>query len=220
MAKKPILRVRANDKEMKQMYGKFSKIIGLIEKSEKSLRKRSIELLNLQKGEKALEIGFGVGTALIEMASEVGENGMIFGIDFTPEMVKITKKKLASNHISNVKVEEGDARKLPYKENSFDAVYIASTLELFDTPDIPIVLSEIRRVLKPSGRLCVVSIPKKNRENSLVVKVYEWIHRKFPKYASCRPIYLENSLKTAGFRIRNSEVIGSFFLMKIVIAVL
>jgi len=218
MNKKRVLRVRADDTAMKRMYTKFSKIMSLIEKSEKSLRKRSLELLKLQKGEKVLEIGFGRGTALIEISKAVGETGEVYGIDLTPEMVKITRKNLAKNHIFNVKVEEGDARILPYKENFFDVGYMASTLELFDIPDIPIVLNEIKRVLKPTGRLCVVSIPREDREDSLGVKLYEWSHKTFQSFASCRPIYVEDSIKRAGYNIIKTDVIGVFFPMKIVIA--
>lgn len=219
MSKKRVLRVNADDTAMKRMYTKFSKIMGLIEKSEKSLRKRSLELLKLQPGEKVLEIGFGRGTALLEISESVGKTGEVYGIDLTPEMVKIAKKNLAKNHILNVKVEEGDARNLPYNENFFDVVYIASTLELFDTPDIPIVLNQIKLVLKPTGRLCVVSIPREGRENSLGVRVYEWSHRTFQSFASCRPIYVENSIKKAGYYIIKTDVIGALFPMKIVIAV-
>jgi len=218
MNKKRVLRVRADDTAMKRMYTKFSKIMSLIEKSEKSLRKRSLELLKLQIGEKVLEIGFGRGTALIEISKAVGETGEVYGIDLTPEMVKITKKNLVKNNLLNVKVEEGDAKNLPYKENYFDVVYMASTLELFDTPDIPIVLNEIKRVLKPTGRLCVVSIPREGREDSLGVRVYEWSHRTFQSFASCRPIYVEDSIKRAGYNIIKTDVIGVFFPMKIVIA--
>jgi len=218
MNKKRVLRVKADDTAMKRMYTKFSKIMSLIEKSEKSLRKRSLELLKLQIGEKVLEIGYGRGTALIEISKAVGETGEVYGIDLTPEMVKITKKNLAKNHIFNVKVEEGDARNLPYKENYFDVVYMASTLELFDTPDIPIVLNEIKRVLKTTGRLCVVSIPREDREDSLGIKLYEWSHRTFPTFASCRPIYVEDSVKIAGYKIMKMDMIGVLFPMKIVIA--
>lgn len=219
MNEKSVLRVRANDTAMKRMYAKFSKFMGLIEKSEKSLRKRSFELLKLQIGEKVLEIGFGRGTALIEISKAVGETGEVYGIDLTPEMVQITKQSLAKNHIFNVKVEEGDARNLPYEEDYFDVVYMASTLELFDIPDIPIVLNEIKRVIKPTGRLCIVSIPREGREDSLGIRIYEWSHRTFQSFASCRPIYVEDSIKRAGFNIKKTDITGVFFPMKIVIAI-
>ena len=219
MDEKRVLRVRADNTAMKRMYTKFSKIMSFIEKSEKSLRKKSFELLKLQSGEKVLEIGFGRGTALIEISKTVGGTGEVFGIDLTPEMVKTARINLAKHHISNVKVREADARNLPYKNGYFDVVYMASTLELFDTPEIPIVLNEIKRVLKPTGRICIVSIPREGREDSFGVRVYEWSHRTFQSYASCRPIYVEDVIKKAGYKIIKTQVIGVFFPMKIVIAI-
>lgn len=97
---------------------------------------------------------------------------------------------------------------------------MASTLELFDTPDIPIVLKEIKRVLRPTGRLGVVSIPKESFETSLILKIYEWFHKTFPKYASCRPIYVEDSINKTGYKVLRQKVLmmGKLFPMKIIIA--
>jgi len=221
MVKKEILRVKADNDKIKHMYAKFSKFYGFIERFEGKLREKGLKLLDLQKGEIVLEVGFGRGTSLVKMARSVGTSGKIYGIDLTPEMVKLAKERvLKEGLMKRIELHEGDAKQLPYKNDMFDAVYIASTLELFDTPDIPIVLREIKRVLKPTGRLCVVSIPKEGRENSLGVKYYEWTHRTFQDFASCRPIYVEDSIKKAGFKIIKSDVVGSLFLMKIVIALL
>lgn len=218
MSEKKILRVKADKTEIKNMYAKFSKVFGLIEKSEKSLRKRGLEMLSLKKGEKVLEVGFGRGITLVEIAKQVGDEGEIHGIDLTPEMVALARELFSKNKIRNARIIEGDARDLPYEKKYFDAVYIASTLELFDTPDIPVVLKEIRRVLKSTGRLCVISIPKEEREDTTGLKLYEWFHTKFPKYASCRPIYVENSIAEAGFKVVKKDIIGLFFPMKIIIA--
>ena len=115
---------------------------------------------------------------------------------------------------------EGDARKMPYEDELFDAVYMAETLELFDTPDIPVVLAEIRRVLKVRGRLVLSSMPKEGHEGSLVWRVYEWLHRTLPQVASCRPIYVEDSVTSAGFEIATTEEmkIAGVFPTKIVTA--
>jgi len=113
-----------------------------------------------------------------------------------------------------------DARNMPYEANMFHAVYMAETLELFDTPDIPIVLQEIKRVLKPMGRLGVVSLSKEGRENSRFLRLYEWVHQKIPKYASCRPIYVEQSIEEAGYEIvkREEFLLWRLAPMKIVVA--
>jgi demethylmenaquinone methyltransferase/2-methoxy-6-polyprenyl-1,4-benzoquinol methylase len=219
MKKKEIVRVKADEEDIKKMYSKFSKFTRFLEGVDDNLRKRALKLLNIDKGEIVLEIGFGRGNFLLKLAKEVGKEGKVYGIDITPEMVKVAKKKIIKEGLTQrVILTEGDAKKLPYNNDMFDLVYIESTLELFDTPDIPKVLNEIKRVMKPSGRLCVVSIPRKDRENSFGVKYYEWIHKLFPKYASCRPIYIKDILKETGFIIKESEQIGNVFAMKIVIA--
>jgi len=136
-------------------------------------------------------------------------------------MVGLAKERLEKAGLAErVELCEGDAREMPYESEQFDAVYMAATLELFDTPEIPRVLAEIRRVLKPTGRLGVISMPKEGHEDSMVLRFYEWIHRTFPGYASCRPIYLEDSVKDAGFNIIQTEevTLGGVFPMKIVVA--
>jgi len=77
------------------------------------------------------------------------------------------------------------------------------TLELFDTPEIPKVLAKIKRVLKPKGRLGVVSMSREDGK-SLLLRLYEWAHKKFPQYVDCRPIYVAESIKDAGFEIKQS----------------
>jgi len=97
---------------------------------------------------------------------------------------------------------------------------MASTLELFDTPEIPGVLKEIKRVLKPNGRLSIGSLSRENREESLFVKIYEWLHLKVPKFANCRPIYVEKSVREAGYKVTSSEefVLYNLVAWRIVVA--
>jgi demethylmenaquinone methyltransferase/2-methoxy-6-polyprenyl-1,4-benzoquinol methylase len=194
--KKEILRAEVTKEAIKESYGKISKFYAMAEGVfEKGLRKKGLELLAIQEGETVLEIGFGTGFTLCELAKSVGETGRACGIDVTPEMVEITRKRLEKGGlIDRVELYEEDGRNMPFQDNVFDAVYMASTLELFDTPDIPKILKEIKRVLKPSGRLGVVSMSKEGHEDSLFLKLYEWLHKKIPKYASCRPIYVEDVL--------------------------
>jgi demethylmenaquinone methyltransferase/2-methoxy-6-polyprenyl-1,4-benzoquinol methylase len=219
MAKKEILRVRGN---IKEIYSKLSKTYAFIEeKFEKDIRSRGLTLLSIKQGEVILEIGFGTGSTLVEMAKAVGDSGKVYGIDLTPKMVELATNRLYGQKLANkVDLREGDAREMPYKNQMFDAVYLASTLELFDTPDIPKVLLEIKRVLKPTGRICVVSIPKEKHENSIILRMYEWFHKTFPKYASCRPIYVEDSIKDGGYDIIKTEelMMDGIFPMKIVVA--
>jgi len=159
----------------------------------------------VKSGEKVLEIGFASGCALKELAA-AGENGRAYGLENTPQMIKLTEGRLQKAGLEQrVTLTEGDARRLPYSDGQFNAVYMSGTLELFDTPDIPRVLAEIRRVLKKGGRLVVASLSRQGKEKSLFVRLYEWLHRRSPGYFNCRTIYPAESIKKAGFVIIKAE---------------
>ena len=212
---KEVLRVRASQEDIRKSYSLISRLYAIFEGIfEKGLRRRGLELLAIIPGEVVLEIGIGAGYSLKEIADSVGDTGKACGIDITPQMLEITRRRLEKARLTDrVELCEGDARNTPYEDRKFDAVYMASTLELFDTPDIPRVLEEIKRVLKPGGRLGVASLSREGREGSLFIRIYEWLHQKMPRYASCRPIYVEKSIEEAGFQISKSE---DFILYRIV----
>src|SRR4030043_1048980 len=210
-----ILRVPVRSEDIKKSYGVMSRFYALAEGIfERGLRRKGLHLLSVTVSAVVLEGGVGTGYSLKEIANFVGEKGKAHGIDVTPQMLELTRKRLKkAGFMDRVELYEGDARRMPYQNGKFDAVYMASTLELFDTPDIPVVLREVKRVLKPSGRLGVASLTKEGREGSLFIRFYEWLHQKVPKYVNCRPIYVEKLLEDTGYQITKTE---EFVLLKIV----
>jgi ubiquinone/menaquinone biosynthesis C-methylase UbiE len=156
---------------------------------------------------------------LKEIAKRLGDNGKAYGIDIYSGMLEVSRKKLVKAGLMNrVELYCGDATEMPYDDAKFDAVFSSFTLELFDTPEIPKVLSEITRVLRPKGRFGLVSMSKEEG-NSFITRLYEWFHTKFPEYIDCRPIYIEQSLKDAGLEIKHKEKMKMFGLpIEIVIA--
>ena len=159
-------------------------------------------MLAVQSGETMLEIGFGTGHALLQLA-QAAHPATIHGIDLSSKMRLISKKKLQRAGLGNsVNLQTGDASHLPYQNDYFDAVFISFTLELFDTPEIPLVLKECQRVLKSKGRLGIVALSK---QDCRAVRIYEWFHQKTPKIVDCRPIYAKESLESAGFKISSSQ---------------
>jgi len=133
--------------------------------------------------------------------------------------MEISKKRLERAGLEDrVKLFCGDAASLPFDDSTFNAVFMSFTLELFDTPEIPKVLEQIKRVLVQEGRLVVISMSKENGE-SIFLKLYEWAHRKWPKYIDCRPIFLEQSLGDSGYEIKMKEKVKLFGLpIEIVVA--
>ena len=222
MANKEILRVTRTKEQAKRTYDKISRIYDFIEGSfEKKFRNIALDKLDIKKGENVLEVGFGTGHCLEEIAKKVGKNGKAYGIDISSRMLEITKSRLEKKGLADrVELYCGDAISMPYNKSMFDAVFMSFVLELFDTPEIPVILKEIKRIFKPNGRLSVVSLSKENGESKML-KVYEWIHKHFPKIADCRPIFVEQSIKNAGYQISHKENIKLFGLPgEIIIAIL
>lgn len=217
----PVLPVPRTKGEAKQFYDRISRfydcLIGAIEKKYTGM---ALERLSVKGGETVLEIGFGSGRCLRRIAQSVGQSGKAYGIDISSGMLEVTKRRLEKTRLMDrVELYCGDAASLPYADNTFDAVFMSFTLELFDTPEIPKVLGEVKRVLRPRGKLGVASMSKENREFTLL-RLYEWAHEKWPKYVDCRPIYVEQSLKDAGYQIKSKEKVRLFGLPgEIVIAV-
>jgi ubiquinone/menaquinone biosynthesis C-methylase UbiE len=197
-----VLPVFQSKKETKAFYNKISGVYDLLsDRSEAPMRKAALRLLAASEGERVLEIGFGTGHSLVTLAKAVGPKGKIHGIDLSDKMVKIARENLASEGLTARAVLVcGDATKLPYPDDSLDAIFMCFTLELFDTPEIPKVLDECKRVLRPGGRIVVASMTKKDARG-LVLMAFEWTHRHFPNFLDCRPIYVRAAVEGAGFKV-------------------
>ncbi len=185
-------------------YNQLSRIYDLFGRFEQKYRDKGLQMLDVKSGEKVLEIGFGTGSSIIKIAEKVGERGKVFGIDISDGMVYQTIQRLQKTGLSNrVELYRGDALQLPYKSGFFNAVFLSFTLELFDTLEIPHVLSECKRVLKSGGRISVVSLSKAGSPG-LLTRIYERFHNWFPTIADCRPIFLEQTLKTSTLDIQKA----------------
>ncbi len=208
-----ILRVHRTKAQAKQSYDKISRFYDYFAGVfEKEYRNMALERLNIIRGETVLEIGFGTGHCLKQMAESVGENGKVYGIDISSGMLEVSKQRLEETGLlDRVELYCGDALEMPYEDNKFDAVFMSFALELFDTPEIPEILGKIKRVSKPNGRLGVVSMSKEDGD-SILLRLYEWTHKKIPQYVDCRPIYVEQSIKDAGFEIEHKEKVKLFGL--------
>lgn len=216
-----ILPVTRTKEEAKRSYDRISRYYDYLTGAfEQKYAKMALERLSVSEGETVLEIGFGTGHCVKRIAESVGPKGKAYGIDISTGMMEISKERIEKAGLEDrVKLFCGDAANLPFDDSVFDAVFMSFTLELFDIPEIPKVLEEIKRVLKPGGRLGVASMSKENGE-SIFLRLYEWIHTKWPKYVDCRPIHVKQSLIDAGYQIKSKEKIKIFRLPgEIVVAV-
>lgn len=203
-----ISRVNRSKEDARASYNKLSRWYDVVAGStEKKYRDWGLEKLSAQPGEKILEIGFGTGHCLVSLAQAVGPNGRVTGLDISDGMLAIARERLQREGLAErADLHLGDAAKLDFIEaGTLDGVFMSFTLELFDNPEIPRVLLECHRILKPGGRLAVVSMTKTNPPG-VAVRMYEWFHEKMPNYADCRPIFARQSIEQSGFAIQDVSV--------------
>jgi ubiquinone/menaquinone biosynthesis C-methylase UbiE len=116
-------------------------------------RDRLREVLRPQPGERLLELGVGTGYYSCELAEWVAPEGTLELFDLQQKFLDHTMQAAAERGLTNLVPTQGDATKLPYADSSIDGVILTAVLG--EVPDRAAALREIRRVLKPQGRLVV-----------------------------------------------------------------
>jgi SAM-dependent methyltransferase len=132
---------------------------------EGEFRREFMDLANIQPGDRVLDVGCGTGTCAILAAYDVGKTGEVVGIDPSLSLLQYARKKAAREFLNNedagrLRFEAGLAENISEKDNSFDVVVSTFTLHHLPGDDLQRkALAEMKRVLKPSGKLLVVDFP-------------------------------------------------------------
>lgn len=116
-------------------------------------RTRLREALGDVSGKRLLEVGPGTGYYTLPVAEWTGPDGRLDVFDLQQEMLDHTIRRAAERGLGNVQPAQGDARALPYPDATFDAAFMVTVLG--EIPDQTQALRELRRVLRPGGRLVV-----------------------------------------------------------------
>jgi len=201
---RPVARSRA---DARQAYDRASRWSRVEEPFERRAQASGLALLRVQPGEGVLELGCGAGGALVALARAVGPVGRTVGLDLSPRMICLAAARLQRAGLADrAKLVVADASAIPFADASFDAVFMSFALELFDTPEIPLVLAECRRVLRPGGRIGVVSLSRA-APVCWPTRLYERLHDRFPATLDCRPIHGRLALEAAGFEHLRSKTV-------------
>ena len=201
---RPVTRSRT---DARRAYDRASRWSCLEEPFDRRAVAAGLGLLRARRGEHVLELGCGAGGALVILTRAVGSAGRVVGLDLSPRMIDQAAARLGRAGLAEAaKLVVADASSIPFADASFDAVFLSFTLELFDTPEMQIVLAGCRRVLRPGGRIGVVSL-------SLAAPVrwptrlYTRLHDRFPAMLDCRPIHARLALEAAGFQQARSRLV-------------
>lgn len=204
-----IARVWTTTADTRARYDRISRYYEFIEGVwERPVRRIGLDALSAAPGESLIEVGCGPGYALVDIARAVGQNGRAVGVDLADGMCRVARWRVIRRRLSRrAGLVQGDASRLPLASGSFDGAFMSFVLELFDTPQIPLVLAECQRVVRPGGRLVVASLSKEGPEPPMR-RLYEQGHARFPRLLDCRPIYAARAVREAGMEVTSVRTVS------------
>jgi ubiquinone/menaquinone biosynthesis C-methylase UbiE len=117
--------------------------------------RRLVELARIPSGAQALDVATGKGAVLLPAARAVGPDGHVTGIDLSDAMVRKAAEEISRQGVDNVRVCRMDAERLQFPDASFDRVLCGFAIFCF--PHCERALAEMRRVLRPGGRIALTT---------------------------------------------------------------
>ena len=178
-----------------------------------------LDTVNIRKGMKVLDIGFGTGFPLIELAQRLGTASNVFGIELWENALERAKQKVLIYGLNNIELIYGTAEKLPFEDNYFDLIVSNNGINNVENPER--VLNECFRVSKLNAQLVfTLNLPETMKEfydifravlikldlKDEVNKIQEHI------FSKRKPIeFIREIINSSGFQIKN-EITKSFYL--------
>jgi ubiquinone/menaquinone biosynthesis C-methylase UbiE len=159
-------------------------------------RRLSLQWAAVADGEHVLEVAVGTGLTFRHLLRQ-NPSGWTEGIDLTPAMLQIARRRADRAPTTRYRLRVGDAYALPYPDNAFDLVMNSYMFDLLPRSDFGPVLREFRRVLRPGGRLVMANMTLGRRWYN---QFWEWIVRLAPPLlGGCRGVRVAPSLAESGY---------------------
>lgn len=139
------------------------------------------------------------------------------GVDLSAQMLARARRRLAAGGITRAPLCRASALALPFGGASFDILINLYMMDLLLEEDVPAVLREFARVLRPGGRLIVLVMA---RQAAWVNAIWMWLYRRSPVMTGgCRPMPVAGMLEQNGWKINLREVVSqSGFRSELIVA--
>jgi ubiquinone/menaquinone biosynthesis C-methylase UbiE len=193
--------------EARQLYDRLGSGLDRAARFEERAKALALGLLAVEPGQRVLHVGVGTGAEHAALQRAAGPQGLLVGCDLSRGMLQLTRRR------ADTPLCEGDAARLPLASGQFDRLFSAYMLDLLPLAEIPLVLREFRRVLRPGGRVVLVSLTEGvNLPSRLFVAGWTLAYRVSPRrLGGCRPLQLAGLLEAAGFAVERRVVVQRGF---------
>jgi len=124
----------------------------------KAWRRWAARMSGLGPGGWALDVCCGTGDFALDLARIAGAEGHVIGLDFARPMIDLAKEKAGRKRVANVEFVVGNARSLPFEDNSFDCATVGFGIR--NIPDVDEALGEMARVVRPGGKVVCLEISR------------------------------------------------------------
>lgn len=157
------LEVRQDRGKVLRTYSRLAPVYELWARlTESRARRRVLEVAEVRDREAVLEIACGTGAQLTALARQ-NPHGRTVGIELADGMLERARKEIDRAALRGVELLKADALELPFADETFDLVVNSYMLDLLPLNEIPTALSEMKRVLRPGGRLVLSNMTEGQR---------------------------------------------------------
>jgi ubiquinone/menaquinone biosynthesis C-methylase UbiE len=158
-----------------ELWDRVARVYDLQRWLEKPALRIAVALANPKSDDSVLDIGTGTGAVLGELAAGGARPEKVIGVDASTRMLERARSAALPGEW---RLEQADARKLPFADESFTLVFAAYVLNVLSQEEGAAVLREVHRVLVPGGRLVVVSTVT---PSSHLARPYRWLAELLPR---------------------------------------
>lgn len=206
MSDTSVLEVRQDRPKVLRTYSRLAPVYELWARlTESRARRRVLELAEVRDGESVLEIAVGTGVQLAALARR-DPSGRIVGVELSDGMLERAGRELAGAGLGNVELRKADALNLPFPDAAFDLVVNSYMLDLLPLEEIPIALLEMKRVLRPGGRLVLSNMTKGEKRSH---RIWDALYaRGIVLTANCRGVLAAPVLERLSFEDVHREYLA------------